>query len=219
MSSLPPDEDYKRGVVRTMLRLSGLGVAMFAFAMWVMPPLYTLFCEVTGINGKTGDQYQAVPAEVDRSRTIKVKFVAINNEGMPWDFAPEAFVVNAHPGEIMNTHFNVKNLTQKFMVGQAVPSMVPNNATNYFHKTECFCFNRQTLAPGEEAELGLQFIVDQALPKGIHTIILSYSLFDVTERSTDEIEQKRQQLTGVDGHKKVEGAFLSHQSFLTATRQ
>ena len=180
--------------VKTVVKLSVLGVCMFAFAIWIMPPIYTLFCEVTGLNGKTKGKYEAVAAEVDVSRTVKVKFVATNNEGMPWEFAPETFEMEVHPGQAMTTNFLATNLTENIMVGQAVPSMVPNNATNYFHKTECFCFNRQALAPGESAKLGLQFIVDQEIPRGINTIILSYSLFDVTDISPDDVEGKKLQL-------------------------
>lgn len=183
----------KQNNTKTVAKLAVFGVCMFAFAIWVMPPLYTLFCEVTGINGKTKGKYEAVAAEVDTSRTITVKFVATNNEGMPWEFLPETFNMKVHPGEAATTNFIAKNLTEDIMVGQAVPSMVPNNATSYFHKTECFCFNRQALAPGEEAKLGLQFIVDQEIPRGIHTIILSYSLFDVTEMSPEYVESKRQE--------------------------
>ena len=71
------------------------------------------------------------------------------------------------------------------MVAQAVPSLVPFKAAEYFHKTECFCFNRQPLAAGKSADLPLSFIVDIGIPKQIHTITLSYTLFDITERATD----------------------------------
>ena len=81
------------------------------------------------------------------------------------------------------------------MIGQAVPSMVPHNATDYFHKTECFCFHQQALAPKEEAELGLQFIVDQDIPKAINAIVLSYTLFDVTENMPELVKQKELELS------------------------
>ena len=67
-------------------------------------------------------------------------------------------------------------------MGQAVPSVMPSRAADYFHKTECFCFTQQPLGAGEEVEMGLRFVVDQDLPKDIHTITLSYTLFDVTEQ-------------------------------------
>lgn len=185
----------KKAVTLTSIKLVVFAIVMFVFCMWVMPPLYTLFCEVTGLNGKTKGQYQATEVRVDTSRLVKVQFVATKNENMPWAFAPAERILEVHPGESVLTHFVATNPTGDIMVGQAVPSMVPHNATDFFHKTECFCFNQQALAAGETAELGLQFIVDQDIPKGVNTIILSYTLFDVTENSKDIVEQKRQELT------------------------
>jgi cytochrome c oxidase assembly protein subunit 11 len=72
------------------------------------------------------------------------------------------------------------------MIGQAIPSLVPFKAATYFHKTECFCFEQQPLKAGESAELPMYFIVDQDLPEHIHTITLSYTLFDVTDRFADD---------------------------------
>jgi len=187
-------QQEQKNISITIAKLSSLAVAMFIFAVWVMPPIYTLFCELTGINGKTRGQYEAVSAEVDTSRLIKVQFVAVHNESMPWGFKPKEFSVMVHPGEVAVTHFVAHNPTDDIMVGQAVPSMVPNNATDYFHKTECFCFNKQVLSPDEQAELGLQFIVDQDIPKSVNTITLSYSLFDVTDMSAEDVAERAKQL-------------------------
>jgi cytochrome c oxidase assembly protein subunit 11 len=170
---------------KTIAKLVGLAVAMFAFAIWVMPPLYTLFCEVTGLNGKTGGPYVEAVRAVDESRVVKVQFVAINNGEMSWDFRPVQYEVEVHPGEPTNISYFARNNTTQPMVAQAVPSLSPSNAAGYFHKTECFCFNRQPLGPGESAELGLQFIVDRDLPAQVKTITMSYTLFDVTEREKE----------------------------------
>jgi cytochrome c oxidase assembly protein subunit 11 len=71
------------------------------------------------------------------------------------------------------------------MVAQAIPSISPSRAAAFFHKTECFCFDQQTLASRADADMALQFIVDQGLPQDIHTITLSYTLFDVTNRLSE----------------------------------
>jgi len=184
----------KKAVQATIVKSMALVVAMFVFAVWVMPPIYNLFCEVTGLNGKTRGQYQAVSADIDTSRTVTVQFVGTNNENMPWGFKPADFSLQVHPGEAVVTDFIAHNPTKHIMVGQAVPSLVPHNATDYFHKTECFCFNQQALAPGETAKLGLQFIVDQEMPKAVNTITLSYTLFDVTADAPEAVAQKQQQL-------------------------
>ena len=163
-------------------RLLVVVVAMFAFVFVVMVPLYDVLCDALGINGKTGGQYEAVVAEVDESRTVKVQFLARNNDGMVWEFRPESKVIRVHPGEIKQTVFLAKNSASHDMVAQAIPSISPARAAAYFNKTECFCFNQQALSGGESADLPLSFIVDQGLPSDISTITLSYTLFDVTER-------------------------------------
>ncbi|AMX01214.1 cytochrome c oxidase assembly protein [Microbulbifer thermotolerans] len=163
-------------------KLLALAAGMLVFAIFVMPPLYNAFCEITGLNGKTGGRYEAVPAAVDSDRTVTVQFVASNNENMPWHFKPGRVSIKVHPGEETNAVFLAYNPTDRDMVGQAIPSLVPFKAAEYFHKTECFCFNQQTLKAGESAELPLRFIVDPDLPRSVNTITLSYTLFDVTER-------------------------------------
>ncbi|WP_281284268.1 cytochrome c oxidase assembly protein [Exilibacterium tricleocarpae] len=177
---------------RVSLKLAGVVVGMFAFAVWVMPPLYDLFCEVTGLNGKTGGQYEAVEVKVDTSRTVTVQFVVTKNESMPWEFKPKVGSIKVHPGEEVEMSYMARNLTGTGMVAQAIPSVVPFKAAQYFHKTECFCFNQQPLQGGDSADLPLRFIVDQDVPKQVHTITLSYTLFDVTE-------QKRDLLAGLAG--------------------
>lgn len=173
-------------VIKTTGKLLVLSVSMFAFAMWVMPPLYNALCEVLGINGKTGGRYQVVDSAIDTDRLVKVQFVAQNNELMPWEFAPNTSQVEVHPGEPAQVTFYAKNTQGYDMVSQAIPSIVPSRAAEYFHKTECFCFNQQPLAAGEDADLGLQFIVDRDLPADIHVITLSYTIFDITEMAAKQ---------------------------------
>ncbi|MFT6791021.1 MAG: cytochrome c oxidase assembly protein subunit 11 [Cellvibrionaceae bacterium] len=168
------------------VKLGVLAIAMFGFAVFVMPPLYNLFCEVTGLNGKTDGPYSSISEQsVDDSRYIKIQFLAANNENMPWEFRPTVNTLRVHPGEPTMIQYFARNTTGKNMTAQAVPSVVPFKAAQYFHKTECFCFNQQPLDAGQSAELGLSFIVDQDLPKQFKTITLSYTLFDVTEKAEE----------------------------------
>lgn len=176
-------------IAKTALRLLGVTVAMFGFG-FALVPLYDVFCAVTGLNGKTPAQaYAAVSAEVDRSRSIKVQFLATNNEDMRWQFKPSTTEIRVHPGELVETEFFAKNPSANEMVAQAVPSLVPFKAAEYFHKTECFCFNQQTLAGGQEIMMPLRFIVDQDVPKDVHTITLAYTLFDVTDKASPRVAQ------------------------------
>ena len=165
-------------------KLGMLVVGMFAFA-FALVPLYDLLCDITGLGGKTGDKYEYDMAALqpDTSRLIRVNFITNNNDGMPWEFRSEKGGVRVNPGELKAVNFVVRNPTDKVMVGQAVPSLVPFKAAEYFHKTECFCFERQVLQPGEEMVMPMRFIVGRELPKNVQSISLSYSLYDVTDRS------------------------------------
>ena len=168
--------------IDTVIKLVTVSVAMFAFVFVVMVPLYNVLCDALGINGKTsGEAYTAVQAEVDESRTVTIQFVATNNEGMPWEFGPSVTAMKVHPGAVNDTVFHARNPLSEAMVAQAIPSVSPARAAEYFHKTECFCFNQQPLDGESTAEMPLQFIVDQELPRDIRTITLSYTIFDVTE--------------------------------------
>ncbi|MDX1268548.1 MAG: cytochrome c oxidase assembly protein, partial [Oceanisphaera sp.] len=169
-------------VVDTVVKLASTAVIMFAFVFVVMVPLYNVLCDALGINGKTsGEAYTSVQAGVDESRTVTIQFVATNNEGMPWDFGPSVNSMKVHPGASNDTVFHARNPLPEAMVAQAIPSISPSRAAAYFHKTECFCFNQQPLAAGENTEMPLVFIVDQDLPSHITKLTLSYTLYDQGE--------------------------------------
>ena len=67
------------------------------------------------------------------------------------------------------------------MTAQAVPSVAPSNAAAHLKKLECFCYEEQYLAPGEDALLPARSLVSVYLPKNITNIILSYTIFVVIE--------------------------------------
>ena len=166
--------------------LSGV-VGMFAFG-FALVPLYEVFCEITGINGKTGGRYEAsATQQVDENRTVTVQFLASNGPGMTWKFRPVVRSVQVHPGESVTINYYAENPTDQPMVGQAVPSLAPSEGTLFFHKTECFCFTQQVLQPGESVEMPVRFIVDPAVPAQVKHLTLAYTLFDVSERMPDKL--------------------------------
>ncbi|MFT7286442.1 MAG: cytochrome c oxidase assembly protein subunit 11 [Halieaceae bacterium] len=174
--------------IDTVIKLVAVAVGMFAFVFVVMVPLYDVLCDALGINGKTsGEAYIAVQAGVDESREITVQFIASNNAGMPWEFRPSQTMMRVHPGAANDTVFLARNPMPAAMVAQAIPSVSPARAAEYFHKTECFCFNQQPLAGRSATEMPLQFIIDRDLPADIRTITLSYTLFDVTDMASSAV--------------------------------
>ena len=80
-------------------------IIMFMFAIFVLPPLYDLFCEALGIGGKPGGPYQAEVLTIDDTRQVEVQFVVTNNATMPWEFYPVKDKVFVHPVNQMKLHF------------------------------------------------------------------------------------------------------------------
>ncbi|MGB5323964.1 MAG: cytochrome c oxidase assembly protein [Pseudomonadales bacterium] len=196
------EQSLQSGTRKTITRSVLVVVGMFFFG-FALVPLYDAFCAITGLNGKTNTEAYVPAAElVDTSRSVTVQFIATNNEGMPWEFRPEVFKLKVHPGEQVNTTFFARNPRGERMVAQAIPSVSPGKVATYFHKTECFCFNRQVLDGGEAIDMPLSFIVDREVPANVHTITLSYTLFDVTgdgeaiEPGLSALRSEEQQQTG-----------------------
>jgi cytochrome c oxidase assembly protein subunit 11 len=165
-----------RRVVRRLLLAT---VAMFGFG-FALVPLYDVFCDITGINGKTGriEAEAALSQQVDRERMVTVEFLSSVRSDLAWDFKPAVKRVRVHPGEVTEVHYVARNRTGETVAGQAVPSLAPGLAAKYFNKTECFCFTRQTLGPNEEKLMPLRFVVDPELPEEIGTVSLSYTFFE-----------------------------------------
>lgn len=168
---------------RLARKLGLIAAGMFVFAVGVLPPMYDVICDITGLNGKTSDEaYSAEDAVVQEDRVITVQFLATADPAMPWDFKPNVRSIKLHPGEIKLVDFNVRNRDSIAIVGQAIPSVTPASATPYFKKTECFCFTQQELEGGASMDMPLIFYVDPDLPKNVSTITLSYTLFNITDR-------------------------------------
>jgi cytochrome c oxidase assembly protein subunit 11 len=167
---------------KTAMKLVVVVVGMFGFG-FALVPLYDFICDVTGLNGKTGDQYTAVETQiVDEDRRVKIQFIANNNAGMPWEFRPVVRTMEVTPGKMYETNFFVRNPATETITAQAVPSVAPFVAAQYLHKTECFCFEQQELLAGESMDMPLRFIVDASLPKDVSTLTLSYTIFDITDQ-------------------------------------
>jgi cytochrome c oxidase assembly protein subunit 11 len=168
------NNDDNKKVIRHLLFVV---IVMFGFG-FALVPLYDVFCDITGLNGKTGEQYvSAEPIQIDTSREIKVEFLANLNADMPWEFKPLTNIVKVHPGEAARVEYVARNKTDRDIVGQAVPSVTPGLAAAHFQKTECFCFTEQVLKAGEEKIMPVVFMIDPSVDEDVHEVTLSYTFF------------------------------------------
>lgn len=173
------DAANKRLIIKLVIGL--MASVLFAFAM---VPLYNVLCEVTGFNGKTNASAKQVAKslKVDKTRLIKVEFTSSVMPGLSWEFSPMQSSVMVHPGQIELAKYQAKNVTNTTSTGQAIPSVSPGQAAQYFNKIECFCFQRQDLKAGESKEMPLTFYISPDLPPEIKTITLSYAFFSAVKQ-------------------------------------
>jgi len=174
------NEEQNHNATKTVKKLVLVVFAMFGFG-FALVPLYDVFCDITGLNGKTATTAASENVNgVDENRIVTVQFMSRTAKGIPWKFEPMINEIKVHPGETKLVKFYAKNESVRDIIGQAVPSVSPGKAAIYFQKIECFCFNHQPLKANEDIEMALQFYVDAELPEEVSTITLSYTLYDIT---------------------------------------
>jgi cytochrome c oxidase assembly protein subunit 11 len=172
---------------RMLGKLALIALAMFGFA-YALVPLYYSICEALGINvlsvservtsgAQAGTRERKASTQVDYSRKVIIEFDA--NARGPWDFKPAQRSIEVHPGELATVMYEFRNVQDRTMAAQAIPSYAPMQATPHFNKLECFCFNEYVLKPGESKQWPVVFYVDPKLPKDVTTITLSYTFFEV----------------------------------------
>jgi len=143
-------------------------------------PLYRLFCQVTGYGGTT--QVASAAPEIVLDREVTVRFDSNVSSGMAWDFSANQVSQTLHIGEVGLAFFTATNLTDDTTSGVATFNVTPLEAGLYFSKIQCFCFNEQTLEPGETVQMPVYYYVDPDITEranldDVTTITLSYTFF------------------------------------------
>jgi cytochrome c oxidase assembly protein subunit 11 len=174
---------------RLAIILVSVAIGMFGFG-YALVPLYNALCKNLGLNGKTSGESAAPVSAVDETRSITVQFLATNNANIPWKFRPNQKSVELHPGQNVRVSYYAKNESDKTMTVQAIPSVAPGLAAKHLKKTECFCFRQQTMDSQQAMDMPILFHLDRDLPKNIHTVTLSYTLFDVTSMKRQTPDEK-----------------------------
>ncbi|HEY7809377.1 MAG TPA: cytochrome c oxidase assembly protein [Allosphingosinicella sp.] len=169
-------------------RTAGLA-ALLVLAMvglaFASVPLYRLFCQVTGFDGTTMRAKGDAPGGI-AGKNVGVRFDANTSPALPWHFKPEQAVKKVRIGERYMAFYLAKNLSDKPVTGSATFNVTPVWAGKYFNKIQCFCFNEQTLQPGEEARMPVVFFVDPKIvddpdAAGVSEITLSYTFYPVDQ--------------------------------------
>ena len=184
------EESRRAGVRRTAGIAALLCAVMLGFG-YAMVPLYDLLCDLTGFGGRIVSETEAeriADAEALLARPVKLRLTATAGSVGTFDFAAPTNRIELQTGELVDLRYSVTNKTSSRIVGQAIPSVVPAEATRYVKKIECFCFDQQVLEPQVETGLPVRLYVDKRLPEGIGEITLSYVYYDSSEQNPDLLE-------------------------------
>jgi cytochrome c oxidase assembly protein subunit 11 len=166
-----------QGPQRTLVQTVSVVVVMASLSFAAVP-FYDWFCRVTGFGGTTS--VAAAGSDVILDRTIKVRFDASLEQGMPWTFKPAVPSMDIRIGETGLAFYEAHNPTSRPVAGTASFNVFPYAAGGFFTKIECFCFTEQVLQPGETVQMPVSFYVDPALVddregRFVNEIVLSYT--------------------------------------------
>ena len=163
----------------TPLVLAGIFLLMLGLSFAAVP-LYDLFCRVTGFGGTTQVAKEAPKIVLDK--IVNVRLDTTVNSELDWSFEVDEKTLDVKPGKVYKIKFNVENLSNEDSSAVASYNVSPSSFGQYFNKLGCFCFEKQTLKPGEKASYDLVFYLDPELvndpkTKNIEDVTMSYTFF------------------------------------------
>ncbi|XP_011671825.2 cytochrome c oxidase assembly protein COX11, mitochondrial [Strongylocentrotus purpuratus] len=152
-------------------------------------PLYTVFCQATGLGGQATAGHDTEKVETMapvRGRELVIRFNADTAASMRWNFRPQQSEVKLVPGETALAFYSAMNPTDKPIVGISTYNVVPFDAGQYFNKIQCFCFEEQRLNPHEQVDMPVFFYIDPDFDEDpkmakVNNITLSYTFFESKE--------------------------------------
>ncbi len=178
----------KNGRVAMMAALLAIAMVGLAFAA---VPLYRIFCQVTGLGGTTmrADEATAAAVKPVPGKSVSVRFDANISRDLYWEFKPKETQRTVPLGGRSMSVYTARNLSSRPLTGTATFNVTPSQAGQYFSKIECFCFQEQTLRPGEEVQMPVVFYVDPRIlddpaARDITEITLSYTFYPVERAGT-----------------------------------
>lgn len=181
MIRLPQNRNARTAAYAGLLAVAMLGLGFASV------PLYRIFCQVTGFGGTTMRVSEAQAATVKSTqKTISIRFDGNVDRGMPWKFAPEQVTQDLPVGGRKMALYRAENTSDKTITGIASFNVQPDRAGKYFNKIQCFCFNQQTLKPGQVVDMPVIYFVDPAIStdpetRDIEQITLSYTFHVASE--------------------------------------
>lgn len=187
-------DSSKTADTRFLIKLTLFPCLMFGFG-FLLIPLYTVFCDITGLNGKIS-LVAAQTSAIDNNNENKYAPQPITlqltstSDDENWNFQPHKTHINVIPGQQYQTFFKLSNPTNTRVEFTSIPSISPGLAAEYLIKTECFCFQKQILQPHESVEMPLVFTLRQDIPEEYSKLTLAYRMYAKPQSSSQITSRK-----------------------------
>jgi cytochrome c oxidase assembly protein subunit 11 len=175
-------KELQKANARLVWRIALIALLMFGLG-FAIAPYYDAVCDYFGISGRVKEASAEQAFQVNASRDITLEFVSVVNGDMPLSFRAETGKLKIHPGQYYTVNFYAENTSDKKLVGRAIPSISPAWVSSYLKKAECFCFSEQEFEPHKERKMPVRFVVDPAVRADTQEMTLSYTFFDITEKT------------------------------------
>ena len=188
MNAKSKEQEHRKGPeTRLLIKLVLFPCLMFGFG-FLLIPLYDVFCDITGLNGK----FDLSPSVIDtqsliQSDTALASQKEITSHKVILQFQPAQSQLEINTGQQYKTYFTLHNPTNAAMEFMSIPSISPGLASEYLIKTECFCFQKQVLQAGEKVEMPLVFQLRNDTPKDYKKLTLAYRIYATPYRSTAHV--------------------------------
>lgn len=164
-------------------KIALIPVVMFGFG-FALVPLYDIFCEVTGLNGKNFTVSSLMAESVSSDSAFSgegamLKFLADADSRDTWGLKPEKKSLNIQAGKMITTYYEITNFSDKKITVQAVPSVAPGEWAQHLVKIECFCFTNQVIEANATVKLPLQVTLSAKAPEEVNHLSLSYRIYPI----------------------------------------
>ncbi|MCS6970935.1 MAG: cytochrome c oxidase assembly protein [Planctomycetota bacterium] len=164
---------------RLTLLLAGIPLAMAALAFFAMPPLYSLWCRLTG-TGLRPNNPEAAQLAQPTGRFLEVFFESRVFDDLPVEFSCSVPSLEVEVGREALVAYRLRNASDRVLHIRPIHQVSPVAAAAHFGMRLCFCFNDQTLQPGEVQEFPVAFTFAPSLDPRIATVSICYSLFAIS---------------------------------------
>ena len=161
LGSWPAEHRRSNGTTVVLLLSVVAGMVGLSFAS---VPLYSLFCQATGLGGTT---QRAAAAPKRGRRRVRHGSLRCRDRARPRLGVPPADRSRSGcvPASSTRCFFARPTAGREPVTGTATYNVTPTKSGIYFDKLQCFCFTEQRLGPGESRDMGVQFFVDPDLVK------------------------------------------------------